>query len=92
MIEARRPLAWRTLSSSPPEARPSTGGTESWAAATDGREAPPPKLTCGFAEEIDPKDNSKKYLGKKRRLSHAVERRGLQLFRLLTHLIVNCEL
>jgi len=53
MIDARRPLACRTLSSSPSEARLLTGGAGSCVATTDGLETAPPKLTCGFAVVIE---------------------------------------
>jgi len=58
MIDARRPLACRTLSSSPSEARLPTGGAGSWA-ATDGLEAVPPKLTWGLATHIEARESKR---------------------------------
>ena len=64
-IDARRPLACRTLSSSPSEARLPTGGAGSWA-ATDGLEAVPPKLTWGLAAHIEARESKRMNLEKER--------------------------
>ena len=89
-IDARRPLACRTLSSSPSEARLPTGGAGSWA-ATDGLEAVPPKLTWGLATHIEARERNRMNLEKERHGTNGLASHTFKLQRYLIVLFVICD-
>ena len=89
-IDARRPLACRTLSSSPSEARLPTGGAGSWA-ATDGLEAVPPKLTWGLATHIEARERNRMNLEKGRHGNNGLASHTFKFQRYLIVLFVICD-
>ena len=89
-IDARRPLACRTLSSSPSEARLPTGGAGSWA-ATDGLEAVPPKLTWGLATHIEARERNRMNLEKERHGTNGLASHTFKFQRYLIVLYVICD-
>ena len=90
-IDARRPLACRTLSSSPSEARLPTGGAGSWAATVDGLEAVPPKLTWGLATHIEARESKRMSLEKERHDTNGLASLIFKFQRYLIVLFVICD-